>query len=71
MSLAIAFLIALALVVGWYGHSAFGGRWKKVKNPSPASDLAHFWVNIRGDAHAFTIEQLAVGRERASLLEKK
>jgi len=64
-------LIALALAAGWFLRSLVGGRWKKVKNPSPASDAAHFWIQIRGDAHAFTIEQLAVAKERASLMESK
>lgn len=53
---------------GWLLRGVLTGAWRKVKSPHRLGDAAHYWVEIGGETHAFTSEQLAAAYARAKRL---
>jgi len=63
--LAFVGLLALSALAGWLARGLFGARWRKVKDQHRFGDPKHLWVEINGEMHAFTDDQLLVARMRA------
>jgi hypothetical protein len=58
----------LLVLCGWHLRGAIGGMWRRVYRPHRFGDGQHLWLEVNGEAAAFTDDQVEVAQVRAQRL---
>ncbi len=58
----------LLVLCGWHLRGAIGGFWRRVYRPHRFGDGQHLWLEVNGEAAAFTDDQVEVAQVRARRL---